>query len=136
MPECHKCAHNGRRHTACLTCPGPSDSSTGDVSLDAMQQTVAEEAVALGQSLPPQTTPHHVMAAFCFDLLQCSRVQLRVMSRRLLHPTESERATAAAVGVSRDSVSRTLADMTTRWPELRRMFSQSCKNAGPSGGDK
>ena len=47
MPECHKCPHNGRRHTACLTCPGPSESSTGDTSLDAMQQTVAEEVVAM-----------------------------------------------------------------------------------------
>jgi hypothetical protein len=94
-----------------------------------MQQTVAEEAVALEQSLPQQTTPHHVMSAFCFDLLQCSRVQLRVMSRRLLHPTESVSETADATGISRRSVGRTLADMTTRWPELRRMFSHGKSEA-------
>ncbi len=27
MPECHNCAHNGRRSEACLTCSGPPETN-------------------------------------------------------------------------------------------------------------
>jgi len=41
MPECHKCPHNGRANTACLTCRGPGTSLTHHgravVSLDALE---------------------------------------------------------------------------------------------------
>lgn len=27
MPECHKCIHNGKRHSECQTCTGPSETN-------------------------------------------------------------------------------------------------------------
>jgi hypothetical protein len=120
MPECHKCSHNGQRHAECLSCPGPDDASSGDVSLDAMPASIAED---IARSASDARAPQHVLAAFCLDLLQCSSTQLRVMSCRLQAPMDSLQQTADKAGVSKRSAHRVLSGMETRWPELGRLFS-------------
>jgi len=107
---------------ACPFCGGKATKSPHSESVicDCLRASNTWVPVSVWQN---RRQANYLMAAFSFDLLQCSQVQLRVMSRRLLHPTESVSETADATGISRRSVGRTLADMTTRWPELRRIFS-------------
>lgn len=99
MSECHRCPHNGRASTACITCDGPPDTNHKGqtfVSINACQdgegQTLGEVEASLDRKRP-------------FERAECLEIDVEEVDHDRLgndrssvrsdHQPESEAVTAA-----------------------------------------
>ena len=129
MPECHKCIHNGRRSSACITCKGPSEHNhhgRSFVSIDAGPPELTED-LCTHPSVDPE--PEHDSISIVSWFAGLTQRQREALICKLRDPQLSINEIGRQMGWSQRTISRDLQSIVNSIPEtassgIRRILGQ------------
>ncbi len=117
MPECHKCPHNGKPTSQCLSCPGPAQSPAHrGLTFVSLEHMPPKEVAKLKF---PNPEPENPMAEFMRTWVRLPPTTRDMVAHVLVDGSASWAGIARKMKVSRQDVSQNLLKVARQHPELR-----------------